>query len=139
MICPTPICAICRISLPPIWTKGIQSTRHRCRKRMPHCQAQCRFFFLDYAKLSKGVSSIRLMDANDKKPWFPCTENDNLYNEWRTSLVVTKEQVPPLLVAIPRDAKGTFQTMTAAVIMTGGVGAGQHPTIGLRWLHCQYQ
>lgn len=97
------------------------------------------FFFLDYAKLSKGVSSIRLMDANDKKPWFPCTENDNLYNEWRASLVVTKEQVPPLLVAIPRDAKGTFQTMTAAVIMTGGVGAGQHPTIGLRWLHCQYQ
>ncbi|KZP21690.1 hypothetical protein FIBSPDRAFT_953453 [Athelia psychrophila] len=90
------------------------------------------FFFLDYVNLSGGASSINVMDADDKKPWFPFSDGDNLYQEWRQLLAAPNEQLPRLLVAIPRGA----QMMTAAIVLTNG-GASQNPTIGIRWLHCQ--
>ncbi|KZP26289.1 hypothetical protein FIBSPDRAFT_854917 [Athelia psychrophila] len=94
------------------------------------------FFFLDYAKFSNGASGIILMDANDKKPWFPLSDDGNLSNEWRRLLVGPKELVPRLLVAIPRGAKDTAQMMTAAVVLAQS-SASQNPMIGLRWFHCQ--
>ncbi|KZP21663.1 hypothetical protein FIBSPDRAFT_1043970 [Athelia psychrophila] len=95
------------------------------------------FILLNYVEFLESASSIKVMDANRKKPWFPLSDDDSLYQEWRQILAVPKEQLPRLLVAIPRGAYNDgAQMMTAAIALTNG-GTGQNPTIGIRWLHCQ--
>lgn len=93
------------------------------------------FFFMDYTKVWKGASTMVLMDAKDKKPWFPLSDDDNLFKEWRRLLARPKLWAQ-LLVAIPRGAKDTAQMMTAG-LMLSGESAGQEPRIAIRWLHCQ--
>lgn len=94
------------------------------------------FHFLDYVKISAGASTIQLLDANNKQPWFPFSDEDDLYEVWRRSLAELKECFLPLLVAIPRGAKGDAQMMTAVMMMVPS-GAGQDPDVGIHWVHCQ--
>lgn len=94
------------------------------------------YILLDYVKLSNCASSIHFLDANDKKPWFPFSDDDNLYQKWRQLLVVPKDQVPRLLVAIPRGGNSATQIMTATVVLMKS-GTGKNMTVGIRWLHCQ--
>lgn len=102
------------------------------------------FYFINYVKLGGFVSSIELMNANERKPFFPLSGDNALYKRWCQLLVLPREALA-ILVAIPRGANGTAQLMTATVHMLGSAAArvagriAGDPTrsVGLRWIHCQ--
>ncbi|KZP13987.1 hypothetical protein FIBSPDRAFT_868712 [Athelia psychrophila] len=99
------------------------------------------FFFLNYVKVGGSISSLEVVDLNERPSFLPFSSDNTLYDEWCQLFHALGEAIP-FLVAIPQGALGAVQVMTATVhIMDYGkfISPTEDPTesLKIRWLHCK--
>ncbi|KZP13981.1 hypothetical protein FIBSPDRAFT_868707 [Athelia psychrophila] len=98
-------------------------------------------FFLNYVKVGGSISSLELVDLNERPSFLPFSADSELYGEW-CQLFHALGEAMPFLVAIPQGASDAVQVMTATVhIMDHGKSTSPtgDPTesLNIRWLHCK--